>query len=35
VHGEAKVQEAFKLKIQDKGFVSVEIPERHQEYILD
>ncbi len=34
VHGEYNVQEAFKQKILEKGFTSVEIPERHQEYIL-
>jgi len=34
VHGEYNVQEAFKEKILEKGFTSVEIPERHQEYIL-
>jgi metallo-beta-lactamase family protein len=34
VHGEYNVQEAFKQKILEKGFGSVEIPERHQEYIL-
>jgi metallo-beta-lactamase family protein len=34
VHGEYNVQESFKEKILEKGFTSVEIPERHQEYIL-
>jgi metallo-beta-lactamase family protein len=34
VHGEYNVQEAFREKILEKGFTSVEIPERHQEYIL-
>ena len=34
VHGEYSVQEAFKEKILEKGFNSVEIPERHQEFIL-
>lgn len=35
VHGEYNVQEAFKEKILEKGFTSVEIPERHQEFILE
>lgn len=35
VHGEEKVQKAFKLKIEANGFQNVEIPERHQEFILD
>lgn len=35
VHGEYNVQEAFKEKILGKGFASVEIPERHQEFILE
>jgi len=35
VHGEFNVQEAFKVKILEKGFTSVEIPERHQEFILE
>ena len=35
VHGEYNVQEAFKQKILGKGFASVEIPERHQEFILE
>ena len=34
VHGEYSVQEVFKEKILEKGFNSVEIPERHQEFIL-
>ena len=34
VHGEYSVQEAFKEKILEKGFNAVEIPERHQEFIL-
>jgi metallo-beta-lactamase family protein len=34
VHGEYNVQEVFKEKILAKGFNSVEIPERHQEFIL-
>jgi metallo-beta-lactamase family protein len=34
VHGEYDVQEAFQEKILEKGFNSVEIPERHQEFIL-
>jgi metallo-beta-lactamase family protein len=35
VHGEEEVQKAFKLKIIEKGFANVEIPERHQEFMLD
>lgn len=35
VHGEEKVQQAFKLKIEQKGFANVEIPDRHQEFMLD
>jgi len=35
VHGEEKVQKAFKLKIEAKGYSNVEIPDRHQEFILD
>jgi metallo-beta-lactamase family protein len=35
VHGEEKVQQAFKLKIEQKGFANVEIPDRHEEFMLD
>ena len=35
VHGEYDVQQAFRDKILDKGFPSVDIPDRHQEIVLD
>lgn len=35
IHGEYEVQQHFKEKILAKGFADVEIPEVHQEYILD
>lgn len=35
VHGEYDVQQAFQDKIMEKGFSSVEIPDRHQEFILE
>ena len=31
VHGELDVQQKFRKKILEKGFKSVQIPERHQE----
>lgn len=31
VHGEYEVQEAFRLRLLKKGFLDIEIPERHQE----
>jgi metallo-beta-lactamase family protein len=35
VHGEYEVQEAFKQRLIKKGFLDVEIPERHYEIGLD
>ncbi|MFA6944847.1 MAG: MBL fold metallo-hydrolase [Pedobacter sp.] len=35
VHGEYDVQQNFREKILAKGFPIVEIPERHQEFLLD
>jgi metallo-beta-lactamase family protein len=35
VHGEYDVQQNFVEKIQAKGYRDIEIPERHQEFILD
>ncbi|MFN2440925.1 MAG: MBL fold metallo-hydrolase RNA specificity domain-containing protein, partial [Chitinophagaceae bacterium] len=35
VHGEYEVQEAFKQRLVQKGFLDVEIPERHYEIGLD
>ena len=34
VHGEYDVQQAFRDRLQHKGFDNVEIPERHAEYVL-
>lgn len=34
VHGEYDVQEIFKQKLISKGFMNVEIPDRHQEFEL-
>ena len=34
VHGEYDVQQVFKEKLIAKGFVNVEIPDRHQEFEL-
>lgn len=34
VHGEYDVQQNFRLKLLDKGFKNVSIPERHQEFKL-
>ncbi|SKB67887.1 MBL fold metallo-hydrolase RNA specificity domain-containing protein [Daejeonella lutea] len=34
IHGEYDVQEAFREKVMNKGFENVEIPDRHQEFIL-
>jgi metallo-beta-lactamase family protein len=31
VHGEYEVQQAFKLRLAKKGFLDIEIPERHSE----
>lgn len=35
VHGEFDVQQNFRDKVLNKGFPIVEIPERHQEFLLD
>jgi metallo-beta-lactamase family protein len=35
VHGEYDVQQNFVEKIQARGYRNIEIPERHQEFILD
>ncbi len=35
VHGEYDVQQVFRDKILAKGFSLVEIPERHEEFVLD
>jgi metallo-beta-lactamase family protein len=35
VHGEFDVQQNFRDKVLTKGFPIVEIPERHQEFLLD
>jgi metallo-beta-lactamase family protein len=35
VHGEFDVQQNFRDKVLTKGFPMVEIPERHQEFLLD
>jgi metallo-beta-lactamase family protein len=35
VHGEYEVQQAFKQRLVQKGFLDVEIPERHYEIGLD
>jgi metallo-beta-lactamase family protein len=35
VHGEYEVQQEFAKKILEKGFISVEIPEYHQEFELE
>lgn len=35
VHGEYLVQQHFRDHLMSKGFASVEIPERHQEFTLD
>ncbi len=34
VHGEYPVQQAFKERLHHKGFNTIEIPERHAEYML-
>jgi metallo-beta-lactamase family protein len=34
VHGEYPVQQAFRLRLQNKGFANVEIPELHSEVLL-
>ena len=34
VHGDYDVQQVFREKLIDKGFLNVEIPERHQEFEL-
>ena len=34
VHGEYEVQQAFKIRLVNKGFVNVEIPEMHSEVVL-
>ena len=34
VHGEYEVQQAFKIRLQNKGFENVEIPELHSESVL-
>jgi metallo-beta-lactamase family protein len=34
VHGEYEVQQAFKLRLMNKGFENVEIPEMHSEVVL-
>lgn len=34
VHGEYEVQQAFKIRLQNKGFQNVEIPELHSEVVL-
>ena len=31
VHGEYEVQQAFRLRLLKKGFLDIEIPERHSE----
>ncbi len=35
VHGEYEVQKEFRLKLIEKGFTNVEIPDRHQEFELN
>lgn len=35
VHGEYEVQEAFKEKLLHKGFRFIEIPDLHEQYILE
>jgi metallo-beta-lactamase family protein len=34
VHGEYPVQQAFKQRLENKGFENVEIPEMHAEVVL-
>ncbi|MDH8701739.1 metallo-beta-lactamase family protein [Dysgonomonadaceae bacterium PH5-43] len=34
VHGEYEVQKEFKKKLMKKGFLDIEIPERHQEFSI-
>jgi len=34
VHGEYEVQQAFKVRLESKGFQNVEIPEMHSEVVL-
>ncbi|MEP7108645.1 MAG: MBL fold metallo-hydrolase [Ferruginibacter sp.] len=34
VHGEYEVQKAFKLRLVNKGFENIDIPERHSETVL-
>ena len=34
VHGDYEVQQIFREKLMDKGFLNVEIPDRHQEFTL-
>ena len=34
VHGEYDVQQAFKLRLINKGFENVEVPEMHSETVL-
>jgi metallo-beta-lactamase family protein len=35
VHGERQVQQSFSERLELKGFKRIEIPEQHQEFILD
>ena len=35
VHGEPEAQNAFKERLTKKGFMNIEIPERHQTFELN